>query len=165
MTLFDREAGAYEALRRKLREFTPLDDPSTVGIASSNISTQPPAPSVAVGGAPTVFVAASDASTQSTELAHFVCDGTNDETTFADAEAAISDTGRILLSEGTFTLAAGYTVPETISLIGMGAGATTINSTLASGYSITARPGATLRDFTLTNSSGGDGILWEASGG
>lgn len=62
---------------------------------------------IGTGGTPTFFVAASDASVHSREIADFLCDGTNDEVQINAAIAALpAGGGRVLLSEGTFYIGA-----------------------------------------------------------
>lgn len=78
------------------------------------------------GGAPTVVVAASDASDLSKSKADFVCTGSGDEQTIQAAADVMSTGGRILLTEGTYYVAADEIFITNIHLLGMGPFATII---------------------------------------
>jgi len=76
-------------------------------------------------------VAASDAAPQSKLGADFVCDGTADEVQINAAIAALpAGGGKVVLTEGTFTLAAriDFAAVDNIALEGMGREATTITA-------------------------------------
>lgn len=92
-----------------------------------------------LSNAATIFVAASNASVASKAWAAatggFVCDGTADEYEINLAIAALpAGGGKVLLSEGTFTLAAriNNTTQDNIVLEGVGRGATIITAVNAS---------------------------------
>lgn len=122
VTHFSREilhadAAVYEGVRRLL---------------ARTASQPPPAPKPAVrqddkatgGGAPTLVVAAADASAESKARADFVCTGAGDEATINTAIRAVAAVGgRILLTEGTFAVsvaAGGLILEPTVTLQGMG---------------------------------------------
>jgi hypothetical protein len=116
------------------------------------------------GGAPTIGVAAFNATPQSKEKAEFDCVGTGDETVIMDAMAVLYQFGggRLWLSEGTFSIAAdvvivGYSIayPAPILMIGMG-NSTRINiNTGVSVFGIHVAAGCEIRDLQLGNSDGG----------
>jgi hypothetical protein len=91
---FDRESGVYEALRKDLRKFVPLPPPLSGGDGERFETAK---------GAPTIVVAASDASELSKQKADMVCVGVNDEVIIQAALDSITY-GRCLLTEGTFTM-------------------------------------------------------------
>ena len=73
------------------------------------------------------FVAASDASAISKSRAQFTCDGTADEVQINAATTALpAGGGKVVLSEGTFTIAATITLDDKCSLQGQGPDATTV---------------------------------------
>lgn len=74
---------------------------------------------------PTLLVAASNATAKETDAADYVCDGTADEVQINAAITALGS-GRVLLSSGTFTVAATVVVADNITLSGNGQVATTI---------------------------------------
>ncbi len=79
-----------------------------------------------IGLSGTLTVAASDASNASKGRADYQCDGTADEVEINAAIAALSSDGTVMLSEGTFSIAATITVTDKCSLRGQGPDATTI---------------------------------------
>jgi len=85
-----------------------------------------------VVSAPTVFVAASDASAASKAKADYVCDGVNDEAILVLARSEAGAGGRILLSEGVFSFSSEY-VASSMTLRGLGRGVTTVRA--AAGFS------------------------------
>ena len=131
-----------------------------------------------LGGGGAFFVAASDASATSRAVAHYICDGTNDE---EEINAAIADcfaiaiaagysaygnrqpSGRVLLSEGTFHIGGDgivYTgdysssAPANLTLQGQGMAATVVKHATAAGvyYKFGIQisgSSVTCRDFTL----------------
>lgn len=122
---------------------------------------QPPttAASAAGGGAAfTVRVAASDASDTSKATADYVCDGTNDESEIRSALTACSTLGggRVLLSEGTFTISvAGVAdIPANTLLQGLHKNATRLEHVGGSANSVLigstiAGEGSAIADMTL----------------
>jgi hypothetical protein len=88
--------------------------------------------------APTFLVAASNAHAASRALANYVCDGTDDQVEINTAIAALPATvrGRVLLSEGTFTISAQIAIgagSDNTTLEGMGIGATELRVVQGSG--------------------------------
>lgn len=84
------------------------------------------------GGAPTVVVAASNATQSSKDKADFVCTGTDDQDTINQAVAAMPEGGRLLLTEGTFDISAfidGTLAGGPVHLQGMGPGTIITGST------------------------------------
>ncbi|MCH7745526.1 MAG: right-handed parallel beta-helix repeat-containing protein [Chloroflexi bacterium] len=70
---------------------------------------------------PTFVVAASDANADVKASADYVCDGTADDVQIQAAlDALPSQGGKVLLSEGTFTIAAAVNVPSNSTLSGSG---------------------------------------------
>lgn len=138
---------------------------------------------------PTFVVAASNASAHVKNNADFVCDGTADEVQINEAQAALpSIGGRLLLSEGIFTLAAPVVVDkDNVSLSGLSKGQPlggpnpTKGGTLllrGAGFTgteaIKVNPaaadrvlfGVALEDFSLDGmalAGAVDGILWRAA--
>ena len=105
---FDRETGVYEALRKKLREFDPLPvrEPRRRGEALIPSSQ---AGSVG-GGTPTIVVAAADAF--KVPSGALVCTGVDDHVVFQAAlDLLPAGGGRIVLTEGTYSLSATVNVP------------------------------------------------------
>ena len=108
------------------------------------------------GGAPTIVVAASDASELSKSKADSVCDGTANEVII---QAALNDLpasgGRVELTEGTFNIDAGINVPTLTVLAGLGMNATTIIATSAMTGMIVGSAGRTsgFQDFKLDGNS------------
>lgn len=75
----------------------------------------------------TYFVAASDAAAETKLHADAVCDGTDDHTDINTAITSVSSTGgKVLLSEGTFTIAGEISMASNVHLQGMGPGATIV---------------------------------------
>lgn len=93
---------------------------------------------LSAGGVVTYLVAASNASTASKSRADWVCDGTADEVQINAAIAALpASGGRVILSEGTFTVAAPVISDvNSVTIEGMGWRATTIQ--VATGVDPTA---------------------------
>jgi len=81
-----------------------------------------------IGARPaTQFIAASDAAAETKLHADAVCDGTDDHTDINTAITAVASTGgKVLLSEGTFTIAGEISLATAVHLQGMGIGATVI---------------------------------------
>ena len=112
---FDRETGVYEALRKDLRKFVPL--PVHEGRRKGEASV-PFSLGGGGGGAPTIVLAASDATDLSKSKADFQCTGTNDHDTIQAAIDLLDDAtslGRIFFTEGVydvdfFTLKRGITL-------------------------------------------------------
>lgn len=77
---------------------------------------------------PTYKVAAADATTDAKNQADAVCDGTADDfdINFALATVEAAGGGTVVLSEGTFQLAASVMIRDNTHLLGMGVGATTL---------------------------------------
>ena len=132
------EAAAYDLIARLWRKF---DKPAiqrrggAVGVSEGGGG----------GGAPTLTVAASDAIQESKDKADFECTGTNDHTTINLAVSTLpSNGGRILLTEGTFTIGASIELPDNTQLQGMGYGTkiTIPNSHNANIDAITEKTGA-----------------------
>lgn len=76
------------------------------------------------GGAPTVVVAASDATDLSKSKADYVCLGVDDQSVIQIALDLLP--GQVWLTEGTYVMAAGVTLQANSSLVGMGMGATVL---------------------------------------
>ena len=154
--VFDRTTAAWEGVRRLLTDYTPLKIP----IRPRNEERE----SGAGGGTPTLVVAASDALESTKARADYVCTGADDE---LEVQAAIDlietsgvATGRVLLSEGTFTMSANpdLTISTGLTLQGMGIDQTTLDITGSSGFvGITGASGCQLKDFTV-NVTGGQGV-------
>lgn len=136
----------YVAILKILNRFEGIDDdfawrPGAIPIQTGAVGGGSPAQG---GGAPTIVIAASDATSFSKSKADFVCTGTNDEATVQAAIELLATTGgRILLSEGRFhfndflfigDLTAPFdfdyggtdNIAEHITLQGMGIGATVV---------------------------------------
>jgi len=121
------------------------------------------------GSVPTIMVAASNASAQSQAAADFVCSGASDEVTFELARLALPDAkGRIMLSEGTFTFGATWsiTASESITLVGVGSDTVITMANSVDDYLITFTPASqaghrfyldslTMNGNSSGNSSGG----------
>lgn len=89
------------------------------------------------GGA-TIYVAASDASAASKALASYVCDGVADEVEIQAALVALpAQGGRVLLSEGIFTISAAFSTAAFGSVLeGQGSGGTVIRAVAGGGAPI-----------------------------
>ena len=114
--ILEGEAAGWELVRRMWRAFRRRDQ-----------DTKPPAfnPGDNRGGMPTIFVAASNAKTESKRKADFTCVGVNDEQTIALALAilfAAGTAGQLVLSEGTFNIdpTDGLFIPTGAILVGLG---------------------------------------------
>lgn len=109
------------------------------------------------GAPPTVFVAASDASEASRAMAHYTCDGTDDQEQInaALAECSTLGFGRVLLSEGNFSISAAVgDLPPDVALQGLGKTVTKLNQIGASANvvfigSTFSGTGASISDMTL----------------
>lgn len=106
--IFDRESGAWEAVRRLLREFKRQTPKATGGITLGS-NTIP------------FLVAASNAPEGWKKVAGYVCAGSNDQDTI---QQALNDHSTVWLSPGSFTL----TVPNGSHAIDMPAGSSLIGS-------------------------------------
>lgn len=120
------------------------------------------------GNPTTVLVAASNASAADKAIANYVCTGTADNVSINAALTAVATTGgTVLLSAGTFTLAA------TLAITGDGTDADSVNTTLRGqgnqttilavasnvhGITITADPKVNISDLMITVLGSGDGI-------
>lgn len=81
------------------------------------------------GGAPTIVVAAADASDLSKSKADYICTGINDDETLQAASDQLTNGGRLVGTEGTFSLAPdSFVLGADIHLMGMGAFDATIFS-------------------------------------
>jgi parallel beta-helix repeat protein len=103
-----------------------------------DLDTRPGPPFISGGGgAPTVVVAAVDATDFSKSKADYVCTGINDDQTIQAAITAIPEGGRVLLTEGTFTCRYGQIIisVEAIHIQGMGM-ATVMDFTSGTGVGI-----------------------------
>lgn len=107
----------------------------------------------------THFLAATNADAETKLHADTVCDGTDDHT---DINAAISGLpsvgGKVLLSEGTFTIAGEISLDSNVHLQGMGVGATIIKvkDSDTGDYiiaDITNLSGVTISDLTINGNS------------
>lgn len=102
------------------------------------------------GGAPTVVVAASDATDLSKSKADFVCPGVNDETVIQAACDLLGTVGgRVLLTEGTFSLSDVVAMGPLTTLQGMGSGATILTYGSTTGPVITVSHDSTISDLFL----------------
>jgi hypothetical protein len=116
------------------------------------------------GGAPTVGVAAVDASTFSTEKAEYHCTGTNDEVIIMEAmgDLYVAGGGRLWLSEGTFTcvsdvIVVGYSIPYPVPMMMMGMGWSTRFDFLTSptNFDFYVTEDSELRDIQYGTAGGG----------
>jgi len=115
----------------------------------------------------TLVVAASNASPRSKLGADYVCDGTADEVEINAAIAALpAGGGKVVLSEGTFTLAARINFPaiDNIVLEGAGREATTITAVNASAIDstmvrISGRSNCSVRHLTIDGNKANQAIL------
>lgn len=83
----------------------------------------------------TWVVAAVDSVAPEAANADYVCDGVADEVQIA---AAVAGGGRVVLLDGTYTLSAAVTLASGVSVVGMGAGVTTLaGSAIFSGDTLT----------------------------
>ena len=122
---------------------------------------------------PTIFVAASDASAASiaAALPEYRCDGVADDVQIQAAIAALpAGGGKVVLSEGTFTIATRPNVTVANTVI-QGQGPSTIVKLVASSAQVTvfrvAADDVTIRDMTIdgTRASATDGMgIWHISG-
>lgn len=98
------------------------------------------------GGSPafTVRVAASDADAASIAAADYTCDGTADQVQINSAitDANAAGGGRVLLSEGTFAIAASVAALADVEVVGMGADATILRVPDAHGTGFAMLSGA-----------------------
>lgn len=105
-TILQGDAAAYELVRRMWRRFVPVPRERrsgvTFGLAGSTI------------GLPTVFVAAASASEDIKRTANYVCDGVDDQEEIQKALTEVFDGGggRVLLSQGLFTISDGMSYPD-----------------------------------------------------
>ncbi len=141
------EAGGWELVRRMWRAFKRRD--------KDTIHTVDDGGGGGVG-APTIFVAASDATPQSKTLAHFRCNGTNDHEVIMAAISALSAVrgGRVLLSEGSFFCQFGQLAWDVarLTLQGLGRNTTVLNFFGGSGDAISLSTSAqynTIRDLAI----------------
>ncbi len=113
------------------------------------------------GGGTTLMVAASNALASTIARADYRCDGVADEVEINLALAALNagPGGRVLLSEGTFTLATPIVFPgNDITLIGMGYNTFIDGDALLTGndaIQLVGRTNCTLRDFSIQTEDGG----------
>ncbi len=152
-SIYDPEAGLAETVKRLTELFDPLRRRQTPPQAS------PVPESGGDGTVPTVFVAASDARQKSIDNADFVCDGTDDQVEIQAAIDLLTVGGRVLLSEGAFSIAApssgaAITLTRGVSLQGLGsglAGAGTILTQLGTGGAANVRLLRLLGDSLINN--------------
>lgn len=106
------------------------------------------------GGAPTIVIAANDASEFSKNKADFVCTGVNDGATIRAASLQMPMGGRILLTEGTFELGSStILVPDLpITIQGMGHG-TILHSTAVTPVFEFIGDGSGIRDLSMVGTS------------
>ncbi len=162
--VFEGKAGAWENVRKLLRRFTPLTDPAPfVGSAIPLVGT-------GGGGVPTVMVAASDASEMSKSKADFQCTGTADQDVIMQAmdEFPSGIGGRVILSEGAYSLSATINIPAAnmVHIEGAGWQAASLEMATAGINMITLNDFDTnlvLRDVQLNGlSKAGTGLLVSA---
>lgn len=155
--IFDRESGAWEAVRRLLREFKKPTQRSLGGITLG-------------GGKIPWLVAAADADADVKAVAGYVCDGTNDaEVILACANSVIENSdGEVWLSPGSFDLtwnnSAGVGLVElggvvNWSIRGAGANVTYIDITGTPGAGEFVFDARVVRHMTINdNASGSNGV-------
>lgn len=102
------------------------------------------------GGALTVVVAASDATALSQARADFVCDGTDDHVEIKEALDLAGNSGRVILSEGSFSVSAGeITVSGQAHLQGVARQGTIIDCADTSGTIITLSGDGEVSDLSI----------------
>jgi len=112
------------------------------------------------GGPWTVSIAAADALQSIKDTADFVCDGTNDSVQFQAANDSFSNShGRIVLSEGSFTLGSTeVNLASGVTLQGMGAGSTYVNGT-ASTMMFDVASNSSINDIYFDQLTNGGGCV------
>lgn len=118
------------------------------------------------GGGPTLMVAASNALASTIARADYQCDGVADEVEINLALAACDagPGGRVLLSEGTFTLATPIVFPgNDLTLFGMGFNTFIDGDGLLTGnhaIELVGRTNCTLEEFSIQTQDGGGKVCY-----
>ena len=150
---FDPGSGHLEVLRRHVEKHDVFKARSA---ASSGLFPT----AVAAGAAPTLVIAASDSLQSSKDRADLICDGTADEVQIQAAATLLATIGgRILLSEGSYALAAAVTLPSArVEILGIGFPTLTLAGSGFTGsgqatYKGLRFTGGVTGTFAITNSS------------
>lgn len=141
--VLDGEAAAYDLVRRMWRRFNRPPDLGGGGAGAG-----------AGGNAPTVVVACENSTSFSQARADFIASTANAHVDILVAILSIQAIGgRVLLTEGTFNTAAKITVPDGVTLEGLGR-RTHINASVAGDWAVEALQGGNLERFDVTNPVG-----------
>jgi len=111
---------------------------------------------------PYILVAAYNSSTEARNAAHHLCDGTDDDVQIQAAIDSFSADGRVILTEGTFSVGTPVSITENnITLQGQGYGSVIKNNSGTNCINVDASY-IILKDFVIdgnkTSVSGGNGI-------
>jgi parallel beta-helix repeat protein len=131
-------------------------------VFASREKTKPSSSPDPVGDAATIVVAANSASLSAQWKAAYVCDGTADDVEIqAAVDALPSGGGKVVLSEGTFTIGTAINLKDNVTLAGAGY-ATVLNKTTANdvinvvGTAVDHITGVTVQDLRITCPSTSD---------
>lgn len=148
--VFPGETGGWEALRVLLRKFQALEfEEADQGVTILGGG----------GGAPTLVVAASDATQFSKNRADFICNGVDDDVVIQAANDAMSGVGgRVVLTEGTFSVSSTITIGVSASpnipvqIYGLGQNITIVDKTDDTGDVFTTRAsGCSMRHLSVVD--------------
>ncbi len=144
------------AVQKLLDQFDELEGPESDAGGPGQKDHEHPKESV-----PTILVASFEARDEVRNMADFLCDGTDDHLEIQEAIDLVENldvaAGRVLLSEGDFTLVStpSLTLSVSLHLQGMGVNQTALICTGASGIAaIAGGVNVQLSDFTISNTVG-----------
>ncbi len=148
--IYDQEAGGWELVRRLWRAYLRRQKVIKPVTPKSGVK----------GGAPTIVIAAADATEMSKNKADLLCRGSDDHIVIMSAVTSLQPGigGRILLTEGTFNVDTnqidlGVVANADVWLEGMGYFATTILTTDTAGTVVTAGPQSHISNMAISASS------------
>lgn len=106
---------------------------------------------------PSLFVAASNASARDIAGADYLCDGTDDQVQISAAIAALTNGGKVVLSEGTFSINADTVFANKICLEGQGDGTILriANSSQANGIEVSGVSDVIVRNLQVDGNKAG----------